>query len=351
MPRPLMPRPVCVKPTNVAGPWLQQIATSNDIKDADYEKWTVPQLRAALQRHGQPKTGRKAELLSRWKEFKERGQEQQGLLQQCEQLLPDILAKVDVDRFTYRQLTEDMERKLDLEPHSLESIRPQLKAAVTSYMSRKQGGPQTSITVSGRRKADGTLRIFTWGCWTNPEKAFALGAAERASLSADIKRLSNFKRVLADGDQRLPDAKRMLLIMREKLNEHIQREGRKTVQRQEVDKAQCTLLLARTESDEVYKKLATLGKTMANNLQSFSMREHGWRKPARLYCGADGVCPACNKPYGSRSKALDHLSYRSKKCKAIMQAGELIALPPETVRLLDEADCTEARAMRARARG
>ena len=80
MPRPLVPRPVCVKPTNAAGPWLQQIATSNDSKDADYEKWTVPQLRAALQQHGQPKTGRKAELLSRWKEFKERGQEQQGLL-------------------------------------------------------------------------------------------------------------------------------------------------------------------------------------------------------------------------------------------------------------------------------
>ena len=100
---------------------------------------------------------------------------------------------------------------------------------------------------------------------------------------------SNFKRHLADGDQRLPDAKqRMLLIMREKLNEHIQREDRKTVQRQEVAKAQCTLLLARTESDEVYKKLATLGNTMANNLQLFIMREHGWRKPARLYCGADG---------------------------------------------------------------
>ena len=32
-----------------------------------------------------------------------------------------------------------------------------------------------------------------------------------------------------------------------------------------------------------------------------------------------------------------------------MRSGELIALPPETVRLLDEADCTEARAMRARA--
>ena len=35
MPRPLMPRPVCVKPTNVAGPLLQQIGTSNDSsKDA-----------------------------------------------------------------------------------------------------------------------------------------------------------------------------------------------------------------------------------------------------------------------------------------------------------------------------
>ena len=161
-------------------------ATSNDSKDADYEKWTVKQLRAALERHGQPKTGRKAELLSRWKEFKEGGQEQQGLLQQCEQLLPDILAKVDVDRFTYRQLTEHMERTLDLEPHSLESIRPQLKAAVTSYLSREQGGPQ-SIRVSGRRKADGILREFTWA---NPEKAKAEGADERASLSAEIKRLT-----------------------------------------------------------------------------------------------------------------------------------------------------------------
>ena len=144
-----MPRPVCVKPTNVAGPLLQQIGTSNDSsKDAEYEKWTVHQLRAALQRHGQPKTGRKAELLSRWKEFKERPQGlPQGLLQQCEQLLPDILAKVEVDRFTYRKLTEDIERKLDLEPYSLESIRPQLKAAVTSYMSREQGGPQNSHSV------------------------------------------------------------------------------------------------------------------------------------------------------------------------------------------------------------
>ena len=134
-----------------------------------------PQLRAALQRHGQPKTGRNAELLSRWKEFKERGQEQQGLLQQCEQLLPDILANVDVDRFTYRQLLGDMERKFDLAPHPLEIIRPQLKTAVTSYMSRKQGCPHKSITVSGRRTAYVILRNFTWGCWTNPEKAFALG--------------------------------------------------------------------------------------------------------------------------------------------------------------------------------
>ena len=300
-----MPRPVCVKPTNVAGPLLQQIGTSNDsIKDAEYEKWTVHQLRAALQRHGQPKTGRKAELLSRWKEFKERGQEQQGLLQQCEQLLPDILAKVEVDRFTYRKLTEDIERKLDLEPYSLESIRPQLKAAVTSYMSREQGGPHKSLTVSGRRKADGILRNFTWA---NPEKAKAEGPDERASLSAEIKRLSEFKRKLGDGDQRLPEAKRMLLIMREKLDENIKREGRKTVQRQEVDKAQCTLALAKAESDEVYKKLATLGKTMAKNLQSFdTLMEQGKAAQAKALKGGRKATGLCNRMLdGELDKELD----------------------------------------------
>ena len=74
-------------------------------------------------------------------------------------------------------------------------------------MSRKQGGPHTSITVPGRRNVDGILRNVTWGCWTITEKAFALGAAERASSSAETKRLSNFERVLADGVQRRPDAK------------------------------------------------------------------------------------------------------------------------------------------------
>ena len=169
------------------------------------------------------------------------------------------------------------------------------------------GGPHKSITVSGRRKADGILRKFTWGSWTNPEKAFALGAAERASLSAEIKRLSNFKRHLADGDQRLPDAKRMLLIMREKLNEHIQREGWTTVQRQAVDKAQCTLLLARTESDEVYKELATLGKTMAKNLQSFgTLMEEGKAAQANTFEAGCKATVLCNRILdGEVDKELD----------------------------------------------
>ena len=88
----------------------------------------------------------------------------------------------------------------------------------------------------------------------------------------------------------------MLLIMREKLNETIQREGRKTVQRQEVDKAQCTLLLARTESDEVYKALATLGKTMAKNLQSFgTLMEEGKAAQANTFEAGCKATVLCNR--------------------------------------------------------
>ena len=311
MPKLLMPRPVCVKPSNVAGPLLQQIGTSNDSsKDAEYEKWTVKKLRAALQQHGQPKTGRKAELLSRWKKFKEHHQGlPQGLLQQCEQLLPNIIAKVDGERFTYSDLTENIEQQLNLERYSLDSIRPQLKAAVTSYMSREQGCPQkqTSLTVSGRRKSACILDSFTWGCSANSEKARAEGADERATLASEIKRLSNFKRHLADGDKRLAETKRMLLIMKEKLNENINREGRKTVQRQEVDKAQCTLAVARTESDEVYQKFSTLGKSMAKNLQSFHiLMEEGKAVQANTFEAGRKATILCNRILdGEIDKELD----------------------------------------------
>ena len=112
---------------------------------------------------------------------------------------------------------------------------------------------------------------------------------------------------MADGDQRLPEAKRMLLIMREKLNENIMREGRKTVQRQEVDKRQRTLLFARTESDEVYKKLATLGNTMAKNLQSLgTLMEEGKAAQAKMFEEGHKATVLCNRILdGEVDKELD----------------------------------------------
>ena len=95
--------------------------------------------------------------------------------------------------------------------------------------------------------------------------------------------------------------------MREKLNEHIQREGWTTVQRQAVDKAQCTLLLARTESDEVYKELATLGKTMAKNLQSFgTLMEEGKAAQANTFEAGCKATVLCNRILdGEVDKELD----------------------------------------------
>ena len=57
-------------------------------------------------------------------------------------------------------------------------------------------------------------------------------------------------------------------------------------------------------------------------LNSHRMRCHGHRKLSRQYINSN-VCPACNKSFPSMARALDHLEYRSKRCHAMMVAGEL----------------------------
>ena len=64
--------------------------------------------------------------------------------------------------------------------------------------------------------------------WATEKQSKAIGPAERASLAAEIKRLRDFKRKLPDGDSKIPTAERMLARMTQKLQENIEREGRKT---------------------------------------------------------------------------------------------------------------------------
>ena len=57
-------------------------------------------------------------------------------------------------------------------------------------------------------------------------------------------------------------------------------------------------------------------------LATHKMRSHGHRKTARRYVLQGGTkCPACDKEYGSYASVLDHLEYRSKRCRAQMLGG------------------------------
>ena len=59
---------------------------------------------------------------------------------------------------------------------------------------------------TGRRKA---AKYFGQYTWAQPEKLKAVGDVERGELADQLKRLRDFKRKLADTDQRLPEAKRL----------------------------------------------------------------------------------------------------------------------------------------------
>jgi hypothetical protein len=206
----LMPRPALLKlPSSCAAPEPMENA---ECSDAECKKTTVAQLRSLLQRYGLEKSGRKAALVLRWQEFLAR--DDTKLLQRCEQLLPKMVAAVDITKVSYRELAADLERELSLEPNSLQCIRPQLQAAVQGQVSLLSGpdSPAWSCSsVAGRRSANLSAQYYTW---EDLGKKRVEGPEERASLAAQIERLSDLKRKMRENDQRLPEAKRLLLVMK-----------------------------------------------------------------------------------------------------------------------------------------
>ncbi len=189
---------------------------------------------------------------------------------------------MDPQKFSFRELKEEIARRLQLEPHSLECIRPQLQAAVAVAFNMPQ---------------------FAWG---EPAKMKAVGPEDRASLALEIQKLRNFKRTLDDKDTRLPEAKRLLSVMRAKLEENIGREGRKTEHHHEVDKRQRNLALATEMSDDVNKKWMALGKTMATSLQQFKelQRDAEWANATALKEGRKATA-LCNRVLAELAGEID----------------------------------------------
>ena len=137
-------------------------------------------------------------------------------------------------------------------------------------------------------------------------KMKAEGPEERASLALEIQKLRNFKRTLDDKDTRLPEAKRLLSVMRVKLEENIGREGRKTEHHHEVDKRQRNLALATEMSDDVNKKWMALGKTMATSLQQFKelQRDAEWANATALKEGRKATA-LCNRVLAELAGEID----------------------------------------------
>ena len=103
--------------------------------------------------------------------------------------------------------------------------------------------------------------------WATEKQSKAIGPAERASLAAEIKRLRDFKRKLPDGDSKIPTAERMLARMTQKLQENIEREGRKTKHKRKADKVACGLVLSREDCVSRQNEGKKLGKAIARVLQ------------------------------------------------------------------------------------
>ena len=73
------------------------------------------------------------------------------------------------------------------------------------------------------------------------------------------------------------------------------------------------------------------------SLQTHRARTHGHRSAARAYV-LDNHCPACRKCFRSRPAAIDHLNHRAVRCRRILEAGGLQALPPDLLAAAEAAD-------------
>ena len=85
-------------------------------------------LRAALRKHGQVAGSklRKSDLEDIWKEYRKNTK----LLERCELKLPEIISAAQIKNIAYSELVKNLEFHFQMEPGSLESINPRLKAAV-----------------------------------------------------------------------------------------------------------------------------------------------------------------------------------------------------------------------------
>ena len=79
-------------------------------------------------------------------------------------------------------------------------------------------------------------------------------------------------------------------------------------------------------------------------LESHMRAKHKARNPLRQFLDATGVCPVCQGQYGTRTRALAHVSERRQRgkstrtCRAVLEAGVLPPLPPDVVAKLDDLD-------------
>ena len=73
---------------------------------------------------------------------------------------------------------------------------------------------------------------------------------------------------------------------------------------------------------------------------------HGMRRPGHRFV-LDGRCPACGGDYHTPLRALEHLERGSARCRAVLDAGGLVALDDETLAAADSLDRWERRGARA----
>ena len=78
-------------------------------------------------------------------------------------------------------------------------------------------------------------------------------------------------------------------------------------------------------------------------LASHKRLKHNLAAEGRKFC-ISSICPACGKNFQTRPRALHHLQYSSKRCKAQLRAGSLHEFSTEEVQEADQKDIELTRA-------
>ena len=85
----------------------------------------------------------------------------------------------------------------------------------------------------------------------------------------------------------------------------------------------------------------------AKGLAAHQRRAHGLRMQARYYV-LGTKCPCCGVDFHTRPRALHHLQYDSKHCRAKMHEGSLPRFPDKQVHETDRQDAAAVRGAVAR---